>query len=550
MRYHLLLISAVLAVVMVTAGCGSYGPTHTQHLPSSAERSSIATTRPAQERGDLWGDMDTDRQASVGDAIKILRIVVGLDADKVIADANRSGSTDVGDAIKVLRCTVGLDAWPIGYYGGGGAVDISTAIAAPPPTSPTREGPGDTAVSLLETWERALPEDTPELDDMLTDFTNLVQTNPDSSAGQLGLSLALLSTGAENAADTLGYSIFPDVDTQSVSALALSGKYKASRTINKAVDIALFRPGMKQRDTVHPQGQIPDSYLTTEDVQRAIEDHILPVLDNAITRLDVLAAVAPTALLITYVDPDDGETTKIYPADIDLLVAGLQLVRAMMLQLVAYNLDAGSYDWELDLWERDTNGDDILTVAEYAPADPFLTLKNAGYMNDAGSDIQNALQRVLDALDNRIIGDADEVINKLLEGESVSDLRDMTQNTLDLFSGPLAMSVKYAHYDWNTGVWSGDDTDTITLNLGGIWSNPVNDVKDLLPTVTIADRVNEHYKIAYSDWPDPTMNGVFPDAQDMKSLWDADYEYLEIVYDDIEIEINNDYPSWTSPPFP
>ena len=72
---------------------------------------------PAQGR--LLGDMDDDGAATVGDAIRILRIVVGLDPDDPCADANENGSTDVGDAIKVLRCVVGLDTWPIGECNGG-----------------------------------------------------------------------------------------------------------------------------------------------------------------------------------------------------------------------------------------------------------------------------------------------------------------------------------------------------------------------------------------------------------------------------------------------
>ncbi len=63
------------------------------------------------------GDLDSDGLASVGDAIKILRIVVSLDDDDPCADANQNGSTDVGDAIMVLRCVVGLDTWPIGTVG-------------------------------------------------------------------------------------------------------------------------------------------------------------------------------------------------------------------------------------------------------------------------------------------------------------------------------------------------------------------------------------------------------------------------------------------------
>ena len=77
-------------------------------------------------QGGLLGDMDGDGQPSVGDAIRILRIVVGLDPDDECADANENGSTDVGDAIKVLRCVVGLDDWPIGGGAGAGAIAFVT----------------------------------------------------------------------------------------------------------------------------------------------------------------------------------------------------------------------------------------------------------------------------------------------------------------------------------------------------------------------------------------------------------------------------------------
>ena len=299
MRYHVLLISVVVAVVVLIGGCGSHSPAPSRHLASSVAGSSSAMVRPAQEPGELWGDMDTDLQASVGDAIKILRIVVALDTNRVIADANRSGSTDVGDAIKVLRCVVGLDDWPIGHYGGGGSVDVNDGIAADKPTSPQSEEPGDAAVTLLEAWEGAPPEDTTEFGNMLTQFTNIVDTNPDSSAGQLGLSLALIGAGAQNAADDLGYDLFDGVGVQSVASLALSDKYSASRTINKAVDIALFRPWQRQKTGVSPQGQIPDTYYTTEEIQQIVRANILPVLNDAIARLDILSQAPAGTVLIT-----------------------------------------------------------------------------------------------------------------------------------------------------------------------------------------------------------------------------------------------------------
>jgi formylglycine-generating enzyme required for sulfatase activity len=66
----------------------------------------------------LPGDIDGDGNPSVGDAIAILRIVVGLAPDNAVADCNRNGSVDIGDAIAVLRCVVGLDVWPIGWGAG------------------------------------------------------------------------------------------------------------------------------------------------------------------------------------------------------------------------------------------------------------------------------------------------------------------------------------------------------------------------------------------------------------------------------------------------
>ena len=68
--------------------------------------------------------MDGDGLASVGDAIKILRFVVGLDVptstERWLADVDGSGAPDVGDAIMVLRAVVGLEDWPLPWPNGGG----------------------------------------------------------------------------------------------------------------------------------------------------------------------------------------------------------------------------------------------------------------------------------------------------------------------------------------------------------------------------------------------------------------------------------------------
>jgi len=77
----------------------------------------------------LLGDLDCDGEPTVGDAIKILRIAVGLDPDDERADVNCSGAVDVGDAIRVLRCAVGLDQWPIGTAEAQAINEAATAIS-------------------------------------------------------------------------------------------------------------------------------------------------------------------------------------------------------------------------------------------------------------------------------------------------------------------------------------------------------------------------------------------------------------------------------------
>lgn len=115
---------AIIVVVLLASCGGGGGPGPSAHSPAPPATTSSGPFVHLTQNGSYLGDMDNDGQPSVGDAIKILRIVVGLDSHNPCADANENGSVDVGDAIKVLRCVVGLDAWPIGQCGGGTEFDV------------------------------------------------------------------------------------------------------------------------------------------------------------------------------------------------------------------------------------------------------------------------------------------------------------------------------------------------------------------------------------------------------------------------------------------
>lgn len=125
MKHSLKLVVLTLLIVSaaVFVGCGGGGGRAVTSPTSSGSIGPPTTLHPAQaspaQGAALLGDLDGDGNPTVGDAIKILRIVVGLDPDGLCADANRNGQTDVGDAIKVLRCVVGLDEWPMVLYFSG-----------------------------------------------------------------------------------------------------------------------------------------------------------------------------------------------------------------------------------------------------------------------------------------------------------------------------------------------------------------------------------------------------------------------------------------------
>ena len=104
-------VAVALAVCII--GCHSGGQTDVASAVSTQ-------AAPVPSQAGLLGDLNGSGTPDVADAIGILRIVVGLDANNPLADCDGNGTVGVADAILLLRCVVGLDEWPIG----GGATTI------------------------------------------------------------------------------------------------------------------------------------------------------------------------------------------------------------------------------------------------------------------------------------------------------------------------------------------------------------------------------------------------------------------------------------------
>ena len=153
----LVVLVAVLPVLL--AGCHSGSGEEPVGLFESGSASCVVT-----EQAQLRGDMDGDGNPSVSDAIAILRIVVGFDADVARADADGDGSTTVADAILVLRCVVGLSEWPLGNLCGTNIIDLTAALAAPMATNPhPASTPNQEALNAYLSDDDNIPDTTAEL---------------------------------------------------------------------------------------------------------------------------------------------------------------------------------------------------------------------------------------------------------------------------------------------------------------------------------------------------------------------------------------------------
>ena len=488
MTYRLVGVSILVAVLLLAAGCGGGG--EQQGIAATSEAVAPASVvEPAQGSG-LLGDLDNDGNASVGDAIKILRIVVGLDPDDLCADANKNGATDVGDAIKVLRCVVGLDEWPLGVCDGGCMIGWSEALNAPMPTNPVPATAAIEAALQDYTDDENIPDTREELEQELSAWANRVIANPNDAGAQLGLCMALLTTGGNNAACAIGENIFDDADLQSVTEMAFKADLGVDKLAGEALDTAMCKATPRMHsgtsDAVYTAATTADEL---KEYRQAVGNWILPALESACARMAMIADAAAPATLLASID-DDGETYSAYAAEYDCIAAGMQLVRCMVLMVYAINPDYGDYEWDRDMEERDANQDGIITVAEYAPAAPFGNV-DATSWTLAGTCLRDAVARLRTALNNRQAGDPNALVTRAVEGEDVGTIETDLTDAAAVLGGQVTFTYEWEDAPQTSGASvrpaQGGDSGggELPVNLRKLWDNPPDSFRDWMPRLYI-----------------------------------------------------------------
>jgi hypothetical protein len=401
-------------------------------------------------------------------------------------------------------------------------IDLSEAMSLPMASSP-QPGTGQ-CQDLLEEWETDFPQTKAELEQRLQAFMDLVQADPDNACAQLGLVIAILAVGTHNGANYLGYDLFPGAGTASVARGFADGPCGSDVVLKQSLHLALGEPA---KPSVQPssRGEIPGTTLTTEQVQAAIEQLVLPGLANCIERLDALISGAPSGDFVLATVELDGSLVNLYRADMNAITATIQLLRGFLLQLVAYNLNPEGYDWEEPLPDKDDDSNGILTVSEHAPPDPFLTLRSGSSMTAAGVALRDAVQRARAALEFR---EPDSLLDALLPGDT-SDVEENLADVDEMLSGQVTAT---AHYNPTGG------STNVEIDMSSLWSDPIEDLKDLLPQLHI-DLTSGGYSITVgaTDFPDKSFDGLFPDGGVLIDVLTADHDVVVLEYESIEIQL-------------
>ncbi len=280
--------------------------------------------------------------------------------------------------------------------------------------------------------------------------------------------------------------------------------------------------------------------LTVAGVQQDIKDILIPALEDALPALRVAQQCTDPIMSLLIETPDywsdahsewhEGEVRvyNIYDAEMYALEAVIDGLLAQLRVLVAYNLDPGDYDFDLEDYERDADSNGILTPAEWMPASPFGELVDASEMAAAKSDTIAGLNAARQAIsivlnETRANGFLEAFTDEDRPGttpeEARADLEELDQDLAEVqaaIDAPSVVTMSLTNDEGEQQEYS------ITCHFGAFYDTPPADLKALMPNLGLESSWGEAegYTIGAS-WPDRTLGGIFPngDTEFPENFW-------------------------------
>ncbi|MDE2807402.1 MAG: hypothetical protein OXN90_03210 [Gemmatimonadota bacterium] len=432
-----------------------------------------------------------------------------------------------------------------------------------PPTAPNLEdlpeaGEQDRAIArekaavAQEEMERVLSDiyDADEIDLDRIDFSEAdrlyreaIAADPRNTEAQFGAALTHLLVLAINEdmralQDSLNAYTGDDEGSGKLAIVAMD--------LAATAEIAAKSPLLVAKMT---QDAIEDP-LKVSDIQKTIEEEILPAIDYALERLQIVEGDPDFTFELTpeMQGDEEEEPREIDLGEVYMIDASLRLLKAVFLVVTAYDFDFddnGSYAF-LD----DGSNENVLRhVERLDKTGTFMTLRSAAALPAAKASILTAIEKIekgMEVIRAETDDQDDDIIladdlDDLDEEIDLSDQDDMPIFFRDIRTTGDALSKAREILEGTVEIEADFDGDedtpkqTVVFDVGQFFDNPVQDLRALLPYHTWhLDRLqNRNFadELVLTDanstaleaspplvFPDPSFGGVFKSIGTNKEL--------------------------------
>lgn len=320
-------------------------------------------------------------------------------------------------------------------------------------------------------------------------YQEAIAEDPKNTEAQFGAALTHLLTLTNNpelqsVQDSLNTYMENGEEEQVVFVRGISAG-NAARVVGKL-------PLMQAKLVVHAL----EDPLTVSDMQKAIEEEVIPAIDYSLERLHLVEGDPSFTFTLTSQMLGDEQEN---PREIDLgeafmLDAQLRLLKGVLLVATAYNFDIdeeGSYAFLDD----DTDENVLRHLERLDKTGSFLTLKSAGRMQEAKASILAAIDKMEQGL-AAVRQEVDDQGNDVIRKEDISDLDeeiDLTDNEdlpmffRDIHTSDDALRKMREALESPVSIEADFDGDeetpksTIVFELGRFFDAPIRDFRQLLP---------------------------------------------------------------------
>ena len=428
------------------------------------------------------------------------------------------------------------------------------------------------ASAAKEEMERVLSDiyDADEIDLDQVDFSEAerlyqeaIAADPRNTEAQFGAALThLLALAANEDVRALQDSINAYTGDDEGSGKLSIGELNLTATAEIAAKSPLLVAKMTQEAIEDP--------LKVSDIQRTIEEEILPAIDFSLERLQIVEGDPDFTFELTpeMQGDEEEEPREIDLGEVYMIVANLRLLKAVFLVATAYDfdfddngsyafLDDGSNENVLRHWERLLN-----------PKGTFMTLRSADALPGAKASILTAIDKIEEGMAS-IRAETDDQDDDLILADDLDDLDEeidlSDQDDLPVFfrdirtTGDALRKVREilegtveieADFDGNKET----PKQTVVFDVGRFFDNPVRDLRTLLPYHTWhLDRLqNRNFadELVLTDasgapleaspplvFPDPSFGGVFnsigtnEELLDLFGIEDENHNQKDLLYE-------------------